>query len=102
MCSALNLIRSSGYSEKPYLGFKKLSPGNYEIKVFKLIKNKMYTKIRRNTSLKQVILVELVDQVLFLPEYFAQNMQNRQDKIEELNNSNIKHFLNFGGKRENG
>lgn len=101
MSSALDLLRSNNNSEKPYLGFSKLTPGNYEIKSFRLVQNKMYKK-NRSGSCKQTVMVELEDQVLFLPEYFATNMQNRNDLIEELNTNDIKNFLMFGGKRENG
>lgn len=99
MSSALDLLRSFSKTEKPYYGFKKLPLGNYEIKSLRLVRNKHYKKTKEG-SLKQTIIAELEDQVLFLPEYFAKHMQNREDMIEEFNNSGVKNFLVFGGKRE--
>lgn len=53
-------------------------------------------------SLAQVVLIELKDQVLFLPEYFAQQFQNNDEKVAELNSEGIVKYLQFGGKRQNG
>lgn len=50
-------------------------------------------------KLKRVLLVELRDEVLFLPEYFAIPFNDDDAKIDELNNDGIKKYLYFGGKR---
>lgn len=100
--NALDLLQSCQSQErKPYNGFSKLSLGNHEIVKFRLVKNKMYNK-RNANSMKQVILVELMDEVLFLPEYFAVPFDNDASKVDSLNNDGVKKFLCFDGKRENG
>lgn len=45
--------------------------------------------------------MELADQVLFLPEYFARKFEDDDDKIAELNSNGIKKYMYFGGKRQN-
>lgn len=98
--SALNLLRSCGYQSKPYIGFAKLSHGNHEIKRFRFVTNKLYNP-ESVKSLKPILLVELADQVLFLPEYFAVNLNNDDKKVYELNSDGVKKFLYFGGARPN-
>lgn len=100
MASALDLLRSFGEHGKPYFGFSDLRKGNHEILQFKLVKNVHYNK-KNEKSLKRVILVELKDQVLFLPEYFAQKFKDNPKKIDELNRDGVKKFLFFGGSRKN-
>lgn len=68
--SAFSLLRNN---LKPYKGFSQLAIGNHEISRFKLVKNKMYNS-SNPASLPRIILVELKDQVLFLPEYFAHQL----------------------------
>lgn len=63
---------------KPYKGFAKLAIGNYEIEKFRLVKNKFAAN--DPTAPKKTVLVELADQVLFLPAYFSTNF-NDDDKI---------------------
>lgn len=98
MSSALNLLRSFGTDSKPYIGFTRLPHGYHEIERFRLVPNKMYNKKKEN-SLEEVLLVELKDQVLFLPSYFAVSFQDNHERVEELNSDGIKKFLFFGGKR---
>lgn len=100
MSSALNLLTSIGGSgeSKPYLGFPKLDYGNHEIKLFRLVNNKNYNAATEG-SLKRILLVELEDQVLFLPAYFAKSLQD--DKAVAELNSGGKKYLYFGGKRSN-
>lgn len=86
MSSALNLLRSFGTDSKPYIGFTRLPHGYHEIERFRLV-------------LEEVLLVELKDQVLFLPSYFAVSFQGNHERVEELNSDGIKKFLFFGGKR---
>lgn len=81
---------------KPYYGFTKLSIGHHEIVCFRLIKNKFAKK----DDCKKTILVELNDQIVFLPKYFAEKI--KESDIEELNADGEKKYLFFGGKRENG
>lgn len=54
-------------------------------------------------SLARILLVELKDQVLFLPEYFAYNFQggDADDKILAMNNDGVTKYLYFGGEGPN-
>lgn len=100
MSSALSLLKSCASDSKPYLGFTRLTHGNHEIVLFRLVKNKMYNP-KVAGSLKRSLLVELKDQVLFLPGYFAEKLQD-DVKVEELNTDGVKKYLFFDGKRPNG
>lgn len=104
MSSAFDLLKSIG-DGKPYNGFAKLKIGNYEILNFRLVNNKMYKEKKegeeKNNILKRILMVELKDQVLFLPQYFARQFNDDDEKIDELNNDGIKKFLFFGGARPN-
>lgn len=86
---------------KPYRGFAKLNEGNYEILNFRVVKNKFGKKADGSNK---SILVELAEEVLFLPQYFWQKL-NAED-IRELNDgiqTNEKVYLHYGGKSsENG
>lgn len=80
---------------KAYLGFTKLSIGYHKIISFRSTKNKFGKKGEKS------ILVELDDQVLFLPQHF--NMKINEDDIRELNSSIEKNnsvYLHFGGRDE--
>lgn len=98
MCSALAKLEkagSGGGPSKPYYGFGKLSIGYYEIESFRLVRNKF-----KNDGLRgKTILVELKNQVIFLPEYFMEEFS--EDDVLELNRDGQKKFLYFGGRREN-
>lgn len=48
--------------------------------------------------LKRILLVELKDEVLFLPQYFAEKFDDDDSKVDVLNNDGIKKFMYFGGK----
>lgn len=97
--SAFNLLRSCGAGDmKPYIGFSKLKHGHHRIVHFKLVKNKMYNANNTN-ALKRVLLVELKDQVLFLPEYFARPFNDDEAKVNELNTDGVPKILYFGGKK---
>lgn len=99
--SALSILKSRGFKDsKPYRGFASLAIGNYPITKFRWVKNKNYNE-KREGSLKRVLLVELEDQVLFLPEYFARGFDDDDKKVKELNTDGVKKFLHFGGKRSN-
>lgn len=81
---------------KPYHGFAKLDIGFYEIKLYRMVKNK-YGKKKSGTG--KSILIELDDQVLFLPQYFNQKLT--ESDIQELNETTASGkptFLYFGGK----
>lgn len=97
---ALELLKSVG-AGKPYYGFKDLAIGNHKIELFRFVKNKNYDS-KDPKSLPRVILVELADQILFLPEYFAAILEDDDEKINELNSDGIDKYLSFGGKRPSG
>lgn len=102
MSSAMDLLTSvSDYDSKPYLGFSQLAHGNHEIVCFRFVKNNFYKTVPGKPGLKRTLLVELKDQVLFLPEYFAVKFDDDDDKVEALNSDGIKKFLYFGGNRPN-
>lgn len=80
---------------KAYLGFAHLSVGYHKILEFRLTKNKYGKKGEKS------VLIELEDQVLFLPSYFKDKLTS--DDISELNSSigkNIPIYIFFGGKDE--
>lgn len=83
---------------KPYHGFAKLSVGFHQIERFRIVKNKFFKK---GDDSNKSILVELKDEVLFLPQYFWQKLND--EDICELNSSiniNDNVYLYFGGKDE--
>lgn len=83
---------------KPYCGFAKLAIGFYEILNFRYVKNK-YGKKGEGSG--KSILIELDDQVLFLPQYFNQKLD--EEDLRELNSTiddGEKMYLSFGGKHE--
>lgn len=83
---------------KPYNGFGKLCIGFHLIISFRFVKNKFGKK---GDGSNKSILVELKDEVLFLPQYFCQKLS--KEDIRVLNSSieskeNV--YLFFGGKQE--
>lgn len=84
---------------KPYYGFADLQVGNYEIISFKFVQNKWYDSEKKN-SLKRILMVELSDQVLFLPAIFAKNFNDDDAVLEAVNNDKIKRFLCYRGKNK--
>lgn len=99
--SAFAILKSCGQQAgKPYKGFPNLSIGNHKIVKFKLVRN-VYHEQSEGSS-KRVILIELEDQILFLPQYFAVKFNNDAKKVDELNNDGIVKYLYFGGKRPSG
>lgn len=81
---------------KVYLGFAKLSLGYHQIHEFRSVKNKFGKK---GDGSARSILIELDDQVLFLPQYF--NSKLCEADLIELNTGIEKKenvFLYFGGR----
>lgn len=85
--------------DKPYIGFTHLSIGYHRALSFRKIKSKFEKKDDNGEPLKS-ILVELRNQVLFLPRYFL-GVLNDAD-IDELN-ANIENkkpvYIYFGGSK---
>lgn len=83
---------------KPYFGFTKLSIGFHQIECFRVVKNKFGKK---NEGPKKSILIELNEEVLFLPQYFWDKLA--EDDIKSLNASieDGEHvYLYFGGRND--
>lgn len=98
--SAFDLLAKVSQFTKPYLGFKRLRIGNHEIVNFKLVNNKMYKPDAENPKPKRVLMVELKDQVLFMPDYITRVMGESDEKVAELNSDGRKKYMFFGGNRE--
>lgn len=92
--NALKKLQQAGET-KPYFGFSKLPMGYHEIIGFRLTKNKFAKK----DECKKTILVELKEQIVFLPKYFSENI--KEEDINDLNSDGETKYLFFGGKREN-
>lgn len=83
---------------KVYLGFAKLSLGYHQILAFRTVKNKFGKK---SDGSAKSILIELEDQVLFLPQHFSQKLNDND--LSELNSSIEKNecvYVYFGGTDE--
>lgn len=87
------------FATKKYHGFSKLAKGYYEIKRFKFVKNP-YQKADNPESPPRILAVELADQILFLPAYFALNFKDSDELLAAVNEDKHTRFLYFGGKKE--
>lgn len=94
--SAFAKIQSIGAS-KPYFGFSKLNVGYHKISSFKLVKNKFDKDESKSEAEKKCIMLELEDEVVFLPQYFTKTIC--EDDIYELNTAAEPQYLYFGGPR---
>lgn len=84
MCAKKSTDLSNLFEEpKPYYGFANLAVGNYEIKKFRLVRNKFYNKKDPLTE-KKALVVELEDQILFMPTYFAFKFIEDETLIDEI------------------
>lgn len=90
------------FQRKPYRGFSSLSLGKHRIIRFSLVPNR-FAASTLTTAQKTNVRVELEDQVVYLPNYIGEKLKGDQNKIDELNNSNIVFYLDFKGRKtENG
>lgn len=95
--NALNKLKNI-QPNKPYHSFARLSEGYHKIYSFKIVKNKFGKK---TDGCGKSILVELKEEVLFLPQYFLQKLD--EEDIRELNTSIDSGeiiYLFFGGRIE--
>lgn len=99
MSGALQLLKNAGAGHKPYKGFSQLAVGNHQIFSFKLVPNKLYSKDKKTT--KKTLIVELNEEIIFLPDYFAASINEDERKVNELNTDGIRKYLYFGGARPN-
>lgn len=84
---------------KPYRGFSKLPLGNHLILNFRTVKNKFCKK----GDPAKTILVELQNEVVFLPNHFMQKISEPELKLlNELIEEGQNVYLFFGGKTEGG
>lgn len=86
----------SSQPTKPYFGFGKLKIGYHLAQQFRLVKNKFGKK---TDGSDKSILVELKDQVIFLPQYFKQKLDDGD--LRELNTfieNKEKVYIYFGGR----
>lgn len=89
-------------SQKPYHGFTKLSLGYHKIICFRIVENKFKKKEKKNNGMinnNRSLLVELQDEVVFLPQYFL-NTLNEEDIAELSSTVGETMYLYFGGRRE--
>lgn len=87
------------FEEKEYKGFSKLNLGLHEIVKFRLVNNKFYDPKDKEPGLKKTLLVELIDQVLFMPTYISEKFNGKnEEKIAEWNNNGEKKYLLYSGK----
>lgn len=96
----MNVLKKLGdvTPNKPYFGFVKLSVGYQKIVCFRFVKNKFGKK---NDGSSKSILVELNNEVLFLPQYF--NHKINESDLNELNScieKKINVYIYFGGRNE--
>lgn len=89
-------------NQKPYFGFSRLALGHHSVVGFRIVKNKLYRADSEKPGLPKTLLVELEDQVLFMPDYISKVFIDDEQKVAELNSDNIKKVLFFGGRRKNG
>lgn len=103
MNNAMDLLNDAAGSaeSKPYYGFSKLPIGYHEVVCFRIVNNKMYKPDSEKSGLPKCLLVELKDQVLFLPANISKKFIGAPELVEQLNNDKEKKLLFFGGAREN-
>lgn len=83
--NALKKLKSINI-EKPYHGLPNLTPGYHEVYAF-----------RESTGrYGRGIIVELKNEIIFLPQFMVEKLD--QEDVRELNDSNERLFLFFGGR----
>lgn len=83
--------------DKPYLGFTKLEIGFHKIIAFRSVKNKFCNK--EDGSDEKSVLVELTDQVIFLPQYVARKISEKDVlELNECLEMKDEIYLKFNGK----
>lgn len=83
---------------KPYNGFANLTVGFHSVECFRTVKNKFGKK---GDGSNKSILIELANEVLFLPQYFWQKL--KEDDLHEMNTAignGEQIYLYFGGRQE--
>lgn len=79
---------SESISDKPYNGFPKLPLGYHKIVLFR----------ETNGRYGRSVIAELKNEVIFLPQYLSQKLD--EDDIDELNSSDENLYLFFGGGKK--
>lgn len=102
LCGAAAPTENQNEIQKPYYGFAKLAIGDHKVFGFRLVNNKFHRPGSEKPGLPKILLVELEDQVLFLPENISKVFAEDEAKVAELNCDNIKKIMYFGGRLRNG
>lgn len=97
MAELLVEINKFQESCKPYIGFDKLNIGYYKIEKFRLVNNQYFDCRKPDSGPEKTLLVELEDQVLFMPSAISKLFAGKEEKIDELNKSDRQLFLFYGG-----
>lgn len=111
--SVFKKLQSVGTS-KPYYGFTNLDIGYHRIICFRVVKNKFANNKDDECAgsgasssagsiskrEEKTVIVELKDQVLFLPQYFLSQLSDREMNELGVNELKEKMYLYFGGRRE--
>lgn len=83
---------------KPYNGFAKLTNGYRSIEKFRAVKNR-FGKKSEDGDPGQTILVELKDQVVFLPQYWCEKISpSDMEEMNKMIQDKQEVYLYFGGK----
>lgn len=102
MSNLKNFFRPEFENSKPYHGFKELARGMHKIIRFKLVKNKFAkseAEAGGSANPPASVIVELKNEVLFLPQHLARKFNNDPNIISQINESGITFYLYFAGKR---
>lgn len=102
MSNLKDFFRPEFESSKPYHGFTELARGRHRIVRFKLVRNKFAKDEPEpdgSMSSPISVMVELEDEVLFLPAHLARKFQNDPNIVRQINESGITFYLYFAGKR---
>lgn len=73
-----DLFKPEFESTKPYRGFKNLAQGRHKIIKFELVKNRFSSdgEGQPSASARFCVMIELQDEVLFLPTHLAKKINN--------------------------
>lgn len=97
-----DFFRPEFESSKPYHGFRELARGKHRIVRFKLVRNKFAreeSEASGSAVSPMAIMVELENEVLFLPKHLARKFAGNPDSVREINECGITFYLYFAGKR---
>ena len=85
---------------KPNTGFSQLEIGDHEILKFYFVRNRWYDGLPG--SVRRILMIELQDQVLFLPANYAKKFNDSDKMLQAVNDDSTKRFIRFAGKNDAG